>query len=64
PALGIVANDDLKSTVLSRCRSELPNYMIPTTITMLDTLPHNSNGKVDRRKLSQQYHSIFQDNEL
>ena len=64
PALGIVANDDLKSTVLSRCRRELPNYMIPTTITMLDTVPHNSNGKVDRRKLSQQYHSIFQDNEL
>ena len=62
PALGVEADDDLKKTVLSRCRQELPNYMMPTTITVRDTLPHNANGKIDRRKLAEQFQTMFQDN--
>ncbi|WOX15492.1 non-ribosomal peptide synthetase [Streptomyces sp. N50] len=31
--------------------ADLPDYMIPTTITVLDALPLTPNGKVDRRAL-------------
>jgi len=38
---------DLKSSI----RNLLPDYMIPSTITTIDRLPLNQNGKVDRTKL-------------
>jgi D-alanine--poly(phosphoribitol) ligase subunit 1 len=31
------------------CREYLPSYMQPTVIRQVDVLPHNANGKVDRR---------------
>ncbi len=31
----------------------LPYYMVPSVIMILDSLPHNENGKIDRRKLKE-----------
>ncbi|HYM00421.1 MAG TPA: FkbM family methyltransferase, partial [Blastocatellia bacterium] len=39
---------DLETFLMAR----LPNHMIPNTITILDRLPLNANGKIDRRALS------------
>ena len=61
PAQGAKVDDTLKNAVLSRCRTELPNFMVPAIVTVQDTLPHNSNGKIDRRMLSEQYQTMFQD---
>lgn len=36
-------------------RMNLPNYMIPTSIKVLDRLPLNINGKVDRNKIESLY---------
>ena len=62
PALGLEVDDALKNTVLRYCRRELPNFMVPAIVIGRDTLPHNANGKIDRRLLAEQYQTMFQDN--
>ena len=61
PTASEQVDDVLKNAVLSCCRRELPNFMVPIMITVQDTLPHNTNGKIDRRLLSQQHQTMFQD---
>ncbi|CAF3064418.1 unnamed protein product [Rotaria sp. Silwood2] len=42
-----VNENDLRS----HCRSSLPPFMVPSMFVMLDHLPLNANGKVDRKRL-------------
>ena len=42
----------LEEQVRSRLQTQLPSYMVPTRIVMLDDMPINANGKVDRRELA------------
>ncbi len=54
PALAgyVVATDDTAPDVLrARLALRLPDYMIPATITILQTFPTLANGKTDRRAL-------------
>lgn len=37
--------------ILSAMLEELPRYMVPGAIRVVDTLPQNANGKIDRRAL-------------
>ncbi|RKN45334.1 non-ribosomal peptide synthetase [Micromonospora endolithica] len=41
----------LTDTIRTHAATHLPPYMIPTTITILDTLPLTPNGKIDRNNL-------------
>ena len=41
--------------VLDACRAALPAYMVPKEIFVLDTMPLNQNGKVDRLALAHTY---------
>jgi len=53
-AQGIVAFVEgtiLAEKTISQCEDHLPNYMMPTDIYMIERLPVNSNGKVDRKAL-------------
>ncbi|MBR1304872.1 amino acid adenylation domain-containing protein [Bradyrhizobium sp. U87765 SZCCT0109] len=38
--------------VRTRLRALLPAYMVPTTIWIIETMPRNSSGKLDRRALA------------
>jgi len=39
------------SQLLTDIKNMLPQYMLPKTITILDALPKNQNGKLDRKQL-------------
>jgi acyl-CoA synthetase (AMP-forming)/AMP-acid ligase II len=37
--------------VLDKCRQGLPSYMVPAEIMIIDTMPRNANGKLDREQV-------------
>ncbi len=57
-ALGIVAfvsgPDVDRARLLETVRAKLPDYMTPKEIRVIDTMPLNPNGKIDRNALAQQ----------
>ncbi|MFK3682188.1 non-ribosomal peptide synthetase [Pseudomonas sp. NPDC088890] len=48
---GIVADAALLEQVKQRLRADLPEYMVPLHWGWFDNLPHNANGKLDRKAL-------------
>jgi len=56
-----VENDDQfhEQVLINWCKTQLPNFMIPAKIMVLNTLPKNPNGKIDRKALAQQFASLF-----
>ena len=47
-----ISENRQREEILSDLKSLLPPYMIPRIITVLDGLPKNSNGKIDRKQLA------------
>jgi amino acid adenylation domain-containing protein len=44
-------NNLSEEDVIKKCRSFLPDYMIPSKISFIEKLPLNQNGKIDKKKL-------------
>lgn len=51
----------IEAAIMSHCRKELPNFMVPLEIVIRESLPLNQNGKIDRRALRSEYLTIFQE---
>ena len=47
--------------ILKHSKKELPNFMVPHEIILLDEMPHNQNGKIDRKLLAAEYGDLFQE---
>lgn len=45
--------DDIFKEVYNLCENNLPDYMIPDDIEVIDVLPHTSRGKIDYRALEE-----------
>ncbi|KAI0554287.1 hypothetical protein F4679DRAFT_527807 [Xylaria curta] len=45
--------EKIRSQLQERLRDQVPSYMIPQTITVLEKMPVTENGKVDRRALAE-----------
>ncbi len=46
--------------LINHCKAQLPNFMVPAKIEVLDSLPRNPNGKIDRKALAHQFATLFQ----
>jgi amino acid adenylation domain-containing protein len=46
-------NESLRQAVLTGLRDVLPDYMVPTEVIFILSLPLNANGKVDRKALTE-----------
>ena len=40
-----------ESDVINYCRSQLAKYKVPSSVVLLDELPHNATGKIMRNQL-------------
>ena len=51
PHQGVTGDDTVLAQLKARLRAELPEYMVPLHWAWLEALPHNANGKLDRKAL-------------
>ncbi len=68
PVLGqailLVAHGDETITsdaISTHCKKELPNFMVPQKVILVTHMPHNQNGKIDRKRLSTEYIDLFKE---
>lgn len=47
--------------IISTCKQHMASFMVPQRIEVIDHMPKNPNGKIDRKQLAQQFTGIFGD---
>lgn len=51
--------EELAAAINAHCRKELPNFMVPAKIVIVEELPQNQNGKIDRKALAELHKDSF-----
>jgi len=54
-------DDKTRNSLITACKTKLPNYMVPAKIVYKDDLPRNANGKIDRKTLSAELAELFEE---
>lgn len=44
-------NEKIKNNILKFCDEKLENYAVPKELVIMESLPKNTNGKIDKNKL-------------
>ncbi len=52
------SNEISDIVLLDKSKSILPKYMVPNIVVKLDRMPYNANGKIDRKKLKNDYEEV------
>ena len=52
------SNEISDIVLLDKAKSILPKYMVPNVVIKLDRMPYNANGKIDRKKLKNDYEEV------
>lgn len=55
-------NNISENHVISYCKSVLPEYMVPSNIYFVDSMPLNTNGKIDKKALVKSLDNYILDN--
>ena len=53
------SREDFDKEIKKHCLQQLANYMVPQAIIVLNELPLNANGKIDKQQLKAQYQHHF-----
>jgi acyl-CoA synthetase (AMP-forming)/AMP-acid ligase II len=51
--------DDYERELIRLCQKQLPNFMVPKKVVVRESMPHNANGKIDRKALVSEYCNLF-----
>ncbi|WP_043602405.1 amino acid adenylation domain-containing protein [Solidesulfovibrio magneticus] len=51
--LAVFGGDKSQDEIINHCKNRLPGYMVPARVDFLETVPLNSNGKIDRAAVKQ-----------
>lgn len=49
-------------SILAQCKQKLPAFMVPAHVHVKQNIPHNLNGKIDRKQLASELQNLFQEN--
>lgn len=53
--IAIISGPDTTDTIVESVKNNLPSYMHPSVYNLVESMPLNANGKIDRNKLKQIY---------
>ena len=54
-----LSDEEFGKAIISACKKELANYKIPKKVFVLEELPRNAMGKVQKKQLRDEYKNLF-----
>lgn len=52
-----------QAAIIQHCKQSLPNFMVPLEVIVTQEMPHNPNGKINRKELLEKYNDLFKESQ-